>query len=117
MMNVTPQPIDGRGACKTCGCPLTLLRLERRRWENRTLCTRCGEPGEALRMKAKNKARVAHGAGSRASVSGEVGTVSVVDVLPAASTSTATPHSSEAPTKIKSLDDWFRAAVNSGGRS
>ena len=108
MMNVTPQPIDGRGSCKTCGCPLTLLRLERRRWENRTLCTRCGEPGEVVRMRLRNKARVAYGAGSRAALVGEVGEPGAFTGEDAAGVKKAS---------IKSLDDWFRAAINGGGRS
>lgn len=33
----------GKKQCRTCGCPLTLLLLEKRRWEHRVVCARCGE--------------------------------------------------------------------------
>lgn len=38
------QPIDpSKKACERCGCPLVLLKLEKRRWENRRICARCGD--------------------------------------------------------------------------
>ena len=33
----------GKKQCRTCGCPLTLLLIEKRRWEHRVVCARCGE--------------------------------------------------------------------------
>jgi hypothetical protein len=37
------RPRDGTGSCRVCKCPLLLLKLEKRRWEYRTVCARCGE--------------------------------------------------------------------------
>jgi len=44
VINVTPKPATGEKNFKTCGCPLYLLRLERRRWESRSVCARCSAP-------------------------------------------------------------------------
>ena len=29
--------------CEKCSCPMVLLKLEKRRWETRKICARCGE--------------------------------------------------------------------------
>lgn len=41
---ITSPTDPSKKACERCRCPLLLLRLEKRRWENRRICARCGEP-------------------------------------------------------------------------
>ena len=54
MINVTPKPATGEKNCKTCGCPLYLLRLERRRWEARSVCARCSAPKQKPMLNPQN---------------------------------------------------------------
>lgn len=81
-MIATTNSDQGKKNCERCRCPLLLLRLEKRRWENRRICERCGakvKPSGASIEKLLDEAVEVNG---RKSLRSALRALPVVEVTP-----------------------------------
>lgn len=80
---ITSPTDPSKKACEKCKCPLLLLRLEKRRWENRRICARCGEGGTRMApMSLERLVSTASQRNGKASTRAMLRSLPVVEVTP-----------------------------------